>query len=172
MHKSAALLVASLLAIAAAGASAQPVWKWRDASGQVHISDVPPPSDVPDRNILQRASGAPAPLVVTPAAPPTASDAAPALAAATGVDSELQKKKARAEREKAEKDTADKAALDKKNAAVRADNCQRAQSQSKAIDSGMRMAHVNASGEREYLDDKQRAAERQRAQDIIAQNCQ
>jgi hypothetical protein len=167
MQKLALPLVACLLAIAATSASAQSVWKWRDASGQVHISDIPPPTDVPDKNILQRPSGA-------HSLPPQAAAALPAAApasAASGVDSDLQKKKAKADQEKAEKDAADKAALEKKTAAARADNCQRAQSQAKALDSGVRITRVNASGEREYLDDKQRAAEQQRTQEIIAQNC-
>jgi hypothetical protein len=164
MQKFALPLVACLFAIAATSASAASIWKWRDASGQVHISDVAPPSDVPDKNILQRPSGAPAPVGAQPAV-------AAASSAASGVDSELQKKKAKAEQEKAEKDAADKAALDKKTAAARADNCQRAQSQAKALDSGVRITHVNAKGEREYLDDKQRAAEQQHTQEIIAQNC-
>jgi hypothetical protein len=162
-------LAACLIAAVATSASAAAIWKWRDASGQVHISDVPPPSDVPDKNILQRPFGTSAPAAVPQAA---VSAAAPASqAAAGGVDSELQKKKAAADKEKAEKDAADKAALEKKNAAIRAENCQRAQTQAKALESGQRMARVNANGEREYLDDKQRASELQRSQDIIAQNC-
>jgi hypothetical protein len=177
MQKLVLPIVACLIAIAATGASAQSVWKWRDASGQVHISDAPPPANVPDKNILQRPSGAPAPAMApTPAgegstSAATASAGATASAAATGVDSELQKKKARADKEKAEKDAADKAALDKKNAAIRADNCQRAQGQVKAFESGVRIARTNANGEREFLDDKQRASELQRAQESAAQNC-
>src|SRR6516225_885622 len=121
MQKFALPLVACLFAIAATSASAAPVWKWRDASGQLHISDTPPPSDVPDKNILQRAAGGSAPIFAQPAVA--------AASATSGVDSELQKKKSKAEQEKAEKEAADKAALEKKNAAVRADNCQRAQTQ-------------------------------------------
>jgi len=162
-------VAACLIALVATGASAQSVWKWRDASGQVHISDAPPPTDVPDKNILKRPGSAPA-----PAAEAAPQAAASASAAASGVDSELQKRKAKAEKadkEKADKDAADKAALEKKNAAIKADNCQRAQTQAKALESGVRIARISASGEREYLDEKQRADELKRAQDSVAQNC-
>jgi len=164
MPKIALPLVACLLAIAATGASAQSFWKWRDASGQVHMSDTPPPATVPAKDILQRGGGNAPSLAPATAAP------APSAAAATG-DGDLQKKKARADQEKADKAAADKAALEQKNAAIRAENCQRAQNQAKAIDSGMRIARVNTKGEREYLDDNARAAEMKHTQDIIAQNC-
>jgi hypothetical protein len=162
MRTSTRLLAASLLAAACAGASAQTFWKWRDASGQMHVSDSAPPADVPDKNILVRPTGRPAP--VTTAAPAT-------VAAASGVDSDLQKKKSQADKDKADKAAADKAALDQKNAAIKAENCQRAQQQAQALQSGVRIARVDANGERSYLDDKQRADELRRSQDIIAQNC-
>ena len=170
MPKIALPLVACLLAVAAAGASAQSIWKWRDSSGQIHVSDTPPPATVPAKDILQRAAGAP-----PAAAPGTTPAPAPAAAVASGgapaVDADLQKKKAKADQEKADKAAADKAALDLKNAAIRADNCQRAQQQAKALDSGVRIARLDAKGEREYLDDAARASERKRAQDVISQNC-
>ena len=44
-----ALLLGSLVALPA---TAQ--WKWRDSRGQIHVSDIPPPREVPDRDVLQR----------------------------------------------------------------------------------------------------------------------
>jgi len=169
MPKTALPLVACLIAFVAVGASAQSsFWKWRDSTGQIHLSDTAPPAGIPAKDILQRpAGGAAAGGTAAPAAP------APAMAAAsgTGTDADLLKKKAKADQEKAEKDKADKAALDQKNAAIRADNCQRAQQAASAYNSGVRVARLNAKGEREYLDDNQRAAELKRMQDAIAQNC-
>jgi hypothetical protein len=46
-----ALLAGLALLLAAAPASAQ--YKWRDARGQIHISDLPPPREVPDKDVLQ-----------------------------------------------------------------------------------------------------------------------
>ena len=166
MSKTALPLAACLIAFVATGASAQSIWKWKDSSGQVHLSDTPPPANVPAKDILQRPVGAAAPApVAAPAATPAAS------AVANSVDAELQKKKAAADKEAADKAAADKAALDKKNAAIRADNCQRATQSAKVFESGVRVAKVGANGEREFMDDKTRAAELKRSQDAIAQNC-
>jgi hypothetical protein len=164
MPKIALPLVACLLAIAATGASAQSVWKWRDAAGQIHLSDTPPPNDTPAGNVLQRPNGGRMPV----AASASAVAAAPA---ASAPDTDLQKKKKQADREVAEKAAADKAALDQKNAEIRRDNCQRAQTQVSALQNGARVARLNAKGEREFLDDAARAAEIKRTQDIAAQNC-
>jgi hypothetical protein len=161
MRKPTSLITACLLAAACASASAQTYWKWRDAHGEMHLSDTAPPADVPDGNILQRPSGRPQPVTSAPAQ----------VAAASGVDSELLKKKTRAEKDKADKTAADKTALEQKNAAIKADNCQRAQVQAQALQSGARVARLDANGARTYLDDKQRAAELQRTQDIVTQNC-
>jgi len=163
MQKSALTLVACLLAVAATGAWAQSIWKWRDASGQIHVTDTPPPPTIAEKDILSRPSGS--------TAPATGAPAAVAPVAASGVDSDLEKKKAKADKDKAEKAAAEKAALDKKNAAIKADNCRRAQDQAKALESGVRVARLDANGERSFLDDNQRASELKRAQEIIAQNC-
>jgi hypothetical protein len=164
MQKIALPLVACLLAIAATGASAQSVWKWRDAGGQIHLSDTPPPSGTPAGNILQRPNGGRMPVALS------ASAAAPA-SGASAPDTDLQRKKKQADREVAEKATADKAALDQKNSEIRRDNCQRAQTQVSALQNGARVTRLNANGEREFLDDAQRAAELKRTQDIAAQSC-
>jgi hypothetical protein len=169
MQKTALSLAACLLAFAAAGAHAQALWKWRDASGQLHISDTAPPPGTPSKNILSAPPGGvtppPASLVPKPASAPadTAADAAN--------ESSLDKKKKAADKEKADKDKADRAALDARNATVRKDNCERAQSSLRALQSGQRMARVNDKGEREYLDDATRASETKFAQDAVASNC-
>jgi hypothetical protein len=58
-----------------------------------------------------------------------------------------------------------------KGPAVRADNCQRARQQLATLDSGQRIARIGADGERQILDDTQRAAETQRAREAIASQC-
>jgi hypothetical protein len=55
--------------------------------------------------------------------------------------------------------------------AQRAENCQRARTQVATLESGQRMARVNAKGEREVLDDKARAEELAQARDAAASNC-
>ena len=156
-----AALVGLALALPAAAQ-----WKWRDQRGQTQYSDLPPPRGVPESDILQRpsASGARRALVVT--APASAASAAP-LAAMRASDPELE-----ARRKKAEQDVADKKKAEEARLAVaRADNCARAREQLRTIDSGLRMARVNAKGEREVIDDAARAAEAERMRAMIASEC-
>ena len=68
-------------------------------------------------------------------------------------------------------DAAKKKDAEAKQAAQKADNCKRAQEAKATLDSGMRIARLNANGEREVLDDQARAVEMKRAQDIISADC-
>jgi len=167
MQKTALLFAACSLALAAASANAQPLWKWRDASGQLHVSDTAPPAGTPAKDIISTpaGSGSAAPALTMA----TASSAAAPAASAN--DTALDKKKKAADKEKADKEKADHAAVDAKNAAIRKDNCTRAQGNLAGIQNGMRLARVNDKGEREILDDAGRAEELKRTQDSIASNC-
>ena len=170
MQKTALPLAACLLAFAVAGAHAQTLWKWRDASGQMHISDTAPPPGTPAKNIISGppVGAAPQAAALTPAAAP-ASAAAPA--AAPAASSALDKKKAAADQAKADQAKADRAAAEAKTAAMRKDNCARGQAALTELQSGLRMARLNDKGEREVLDDTSRAAEMKHTQDVIASNC-
>ena len=181
MQKIALSFAACLMALAATGAHAQNLWKWRDASGQLHITDKAPPAGTPAKNILSAPPGAApaaAPLL-TPlgsgpapgAAPAPAAATDPAAAASTAGETALDKKKKAADKERADKDKTDRAAVDAKNAAIRKDNCARAQAALPGLQNGARIARINDKGEREVLDDTGRAAEIKRTQDVIASNC-
>ena len=163
MQKTALSFVACLLALAAAGAQASSLWKWRDASGQLHISDTAPPAGTPATSIISTPSGSAAPAA-SPAPAASAPAAPPALSA-------LDKKKKAAEQEKADKEKAERDATDAQNAAIRKDNCSRAQSALANLQSGQRIATVNGKGEREIMDDSARAAETKHAQEVVAANC-
>jgi len=145
-------------------------WKWKDKSGRVQYSDLPPPPTVSDADILQRPNGASlrkaAPAFAAEGAGSAAASTAP-TAAASGVDPELEAKR----RKSSEEDAAKKRAEEEKQKAARAENCQRAKNQLRALEDGMRMARVNAKGEREILDDKGRAEEAKRARDVMASEC-
>ena len=157
-----------LLGLAVAGAHAQSLWKWRDASGQMHISDTAPPVGTPAKNIISGPPGGVAPppsLSAASAASPPAS--APASAAASALD----KKKKAADQEKADKQNAERAAAEAQNAAIRKENCSRAQSSLAGLQSGQRIGRVNDKGEREILDDAARASETKRAQEMVTANC-
>jgi hypothetical protein len=155
---------------------AEAQWKWKDKSGRVQYSDLPPPPNVSDSEILQRPSGAAARKA--PAFAPNSAQAAAAAMAASaasapdggapkGIDSELEAKRRKA----ADEEAAKRRAEEEKQRAARAENCQRAKANLRALDDGMRMARVNEKGEREILDDKARAEEAKRTRDVIASDC-
>jgi hypothetical protein len=158
-----ALLAASLLAF-----PAQAQWKWKDKGGHVQYSDLPPPPGTADQDILMRPSARR--TVATPAASASAASAvaAAAPAASRPVDPELE-----AKRKKAEADAAAKAKAEQERvAAAKAENCTRAKSQLGTLESGMRIVRANATtGEREYLDDQQRADEAKRVKEVVASDC-
>jgi hypothetical protein len=158
-------LVAATLALSLAQPAAAQ-WKWRDATGRVTASDMPPPRDVPEKDIIQRPGSARA-YVAPPAAASAASAAAAAPRASAPVDKELEARRKAAEQQAQAKAKADEARI----AAQRADNCARARSYLQTLDSGMRIARTNDKGEREFLDDQARAAEARRARDTIASDC-
>lgn len=163
----AACLVPVMALLLALPAQAQ--WKWRDATGRVTASDMPPPREVPEKDILQRPSGvrAPANPPAAVAAAASAASAASAALPAKPADKELEARKKAADQQAQAKAKAE----EQRVAAVRADNCQRARSHLSTLESGQRMARVNEKGEREVIDDRTRAAEMQRAREIIASDC-
>jgi hypothetical protein len=166
LHRRLACLGLATLAFLLIASPAEAQWKWRDSRGQIHISDIPPPRDVADKDVLQRPEVAvrrPAPAPA-PAASAAVAGTAPAKAA---VDPELEERRKRAEQEQAARSEADR----QKAAAVRKDNCQRAREQLATLDSGQRIARIKADGEREILDDDARAREAKRARDVMATEC-
>ena len=51
------------------------------------------------------------------------------------------------------------------------ENCARAKEYARTVESGQRLTRTNEKGEREFLDDTQRAREAARARQIIASDC-
>lgn len=171
-----AVLAAGLL-LAWASTPALAQWKWRDKAGQLHVSDRPPPPDIPEASILgrppgattSRAAPAAAPAQTTAPAADAASVAPPATApsAPVGVDPALEAKRKAAEQEKAARDQAEKQRV----AAAKAENCQRARAALQSFESGQRIARTNAQGEREFMDDATRQREADRARQAVASDC-
>ncbi len=171
------VLLSAALAIALhSPAAAQ--YKWKDSRGQVVVSDLPPPNDVPERDILSRpkgARGAAKPGLVTDHAQRPASRAAsaPGAASASGatasapVDPELEARRKRAESDARQRQQVESS----RQAAQRAENCRRAQRALATLASGERLSRINERGERVVLDDAARAAEADEARQIAAENC-
>jgi hypothetical protein len=137
-------------------------FKWRDENGRIVYSDMPPPTSVaPDAVLQAPGQRAPSPKAATgqaagtAAATGTAASAAASPAAAASVaDRELEFRKRRLEKAEAERKAAGDAAKAKQVAAA----CEDARSELRALESGVRMSRVNERGEREVIDEDQRAA--------------
>jgi hypothetical protein len=128
---------------------------------------------VPLKDIVSRpdaSSRRSAPVVA--AAPDVAPDAAAAASAPVRVDNELEARKKKQQADKAaaadERKQADKARMD----GLKAENCKRAKAQLAMLESGVRVTRPNEKGEREFLDDKARAEETNRARSAVDDTCQ
>ncbi len=145
-------------------------WQWVDGTGRKVFSDTPPPSTVPEKNILKR-PGLRAPAVAAATSPTqteaTASTRTGAAPKLSGRDEQLEARKKQAE----EAEQAKKRAAEERQAKARAANCDRAKRAKTTLDSGIRIATTNAKGEREILDDSGRAAETKRLDDLIRSEC-
>ncbi len=144
-------------------------WQWIDKDGRKVFSDRSPPADIPDRNIIKQPFAGKA-RPVEPAEATAAAETPKPVASApkvSGKDKELQDKKKLADAAEAEK----KKAQEEEYAKMRAENCERATRSKASFDSGVRITTTNVKGEREILDDTQRAAETRRLEKIIASDC-
>jgi len=161
-----ALLAASLLAL-----PAEAQWKWKDKGGHVQYSDLPPPAGTADQDILMRPNVR---RSATPVAAPASAASAVSVAAAASalaprtVDPELE-----AKRKKAEEEASAKAKVEQeKIAKERAENCTRAKRQLDTLESGIRLIQANPkTGEREFLDDKQKADRIKSTKEVMANDC-
>jgi len=161
---------AAVLVLVSLPAEAQ--WKWKDKGGRIQYSDLPPPVGTPEQDILSkptapRRTGAAAPIAASAASAASAPATVTAGAPAPKVDPEFEAKRKRAEGEV----TARNKAEEDRIAAAKADNCSRARAQLRTFESGIRVTRTNEKGEREFLDDKQRAEETKHAKDVIAADC-
>lgn len=154
------LALAMLLVMAALPAQAQ--WKWRDKNGQITASDLPPPRDIADKDVLQRPD-----LTVRRAATAPAAASAAASAPRPAGDPQLDARKRASDQEQQARLQADEERLKLQ----RAENCRSARGHAAALESGQRIARTNDKGEREVLDDKGRADEMRRAREVIASDC-
>jgi hypothetical protein len=165
-----ASLAALALLAAAQVTPALAQYKWRDAAGNTHYSDTPPPPGTPAKDILSQPRAATeraAKMAATQAASTASEASAPAAPSVKASDPELE---ARKRKEKEQQDAKRKADEDKL-AKERQDNCQRSRNYMRSLEDGMRIARTNDKGEREVLDDQQRAQEIERTKQGIASNC-
>ena len=143
-------------------------WQWVDKDGRKVFSDQAPPADIAPNRILKSPAGrTPAAQADAPVAVPTSTSPAAGLPKPTGKDPVLEEKRKQAEAAEAAK----KKAEEEKMASLQAENCTRARASKAGLASGVRIARTNAKGEKEFLDDNQRASELRLAEQIIARDC-
>lgn len=162
------LSAALLLSLLTTSLPAWAQYKWKDSRGQVHASDLPPPRDIPDKDVLQRPGSGkrPTPSPTAPGVLPGPAASAPALVKAP-VDPELEARRKRADEGNRQRARADEDRL----AAQRSENCQRARQQLAMVDSGQRLLRYNERGEPVAVDDAGRAEDAQAARRVMASDC-
>lgn len=142
-------------------------WQWIDKAGRKVFSDRPPSVDVPEKNILKQPGMAPLAAEVPASNAPAAATPPASAPKGTGEDKELAEKKKQA----ADAETAKRRQEEERVARTQADNCNRARQAKAGLDAGVRLSRLNEKGEREFLDETDRATEAQRLQGIIDENC-
>ena len=147
-------------------------WAWRDSTGRTVYSDQPPPASVKPSQVLRQPStqsfGTPA-ADNTPA-PETKGDGKDAPKTSgpkTLAEREMESRKRSQEAAENEKKQAEEQARTEQVAA----ECQRMRGYLRSLEDGQRIARTDAQGNREFLDDAQRASEVRRVRDGISRNC-
>jgi hypothetical protein len=146
------VLVSSFL-VAAAAAAQQ--YKWVDQDGKVRYGDVPPPGASATR------------------LKPPAQGSAPTPAAAAKKDAEkgLTPEQAFRKRQEEAQKGRETQAKAEQDAAVKRENCERAQTALRTLESGQRISRTDATGERAFLDEQQIAQETAKARQSVQQWC-
>lgn len=157
------LLAACTLLLGSTMAHAQ--YSWIDPNGVRQFSDRPPPPSTPPHKILKAPGrAAPAPQSTLEATPPAAAVPAPAKGPKTLADREAEyRERSRAREEQDKKDAAE--AQRRRDLA---EHCQAARDSRAQLQSGMRIAKVDAKGERSFMTDNERAAQLARADKALA----
>ena len=149
-----AVLAAALVALPA-GAQ---LYKWTDANGRVQYSDKPPPAGARGQTVQGNNIST---------VPGTSGGGAAASAPKTTADREQEFRKRQAEQEEAQK----KAMKTAEEQRAKQANCQAAQRQLTALQSGQRMAAFDEKGERRFLEDAEIQQAIQRTQGDVARLC-
>jgi hypothetical protein len=178
-------LLPLLLAVLAAAPPALAQYKWRDENGRMVYSDLPPPASVAPSAVLRApARPAPAPAAggsgasakdaapaatgaVAPAAPAAAANPAAAAPSPSIADREMAFRKRRLEQEDAARKSADAEARSARVSAA----CDAARADARVMESGVRVGTVNERGERDILDDAQRATRLEAARRVLREAC-
>lgn len=153
-------------------------WAWKDGNGRLVYSDRPPPSDIKAGSIVRQPStqalANPAPAIgpLDEAGKPTDAKNSDTKTPApnspkTIAEREMEFRKRQQERVDSDK----KAAEEQTKSAAKTAECERARGYMRGLEDGVRLQRTDAAGNREFLDDAQRAAEVERTRKIIQSTC-
>lgn len=146
--KSLAALVGLVVACTVAPAAAQ-AYKWKDANGKVHFSDEPPPDRKADK------------VTIKPQMPEDPAAAARSRDWRTQLEESGVRRQQQQNREMAEQ----------RNKQVAESRCISAQRNLDGIKRSGAVYRMNKEGQREYLEDKERAAAQKAAEERVEREC-
>ena len=173
-----ATIMVAIVLVGFASTPSEAQWAWKDGGGRLVYSDRPPPSDIKSSNIVRQPNTR-VPANPAPASGPLDDSGKPSDAKSsdtkdptpgapkTIAEREMEFRKRQQERADSEK----KAAEEQTKNATKTAECDRARGYLKSLDDGVRITRTDASGNREFLDDAQRAAEADRTRKIIQSTC-
>lgn len=152
--------VLMLAVLAFAGMAHAQQYRWVDKNGKVQYGDVPP-------------GGVKATPMKAPAGPPAAPPAAASKDAAKDDKKAppLSPEEAFRKRQEDQKKAADKASKSQQETESAKRACENARSQLRDLEAGIRIGRTNDKGEREFIDDAQRAVETENARKSVAEWC-
>lgn len=154
-------LIFAMSLVFAAGAAAQ-AYRWVDQDGKVRYGDTPPPGVKATPLKLPQGGGA--------SVAPAAGDAAAKGAAKGPLTPAEQEKEFRKRQADAQKSAA-KADQEQKDAQARIDNCNRAQTALRTLESGQRVMITDKQGERYYLNEEEIARQTAVARQQVSESC-
>lgn len=157
-------LKAALVGLLLSAGAVQAQYQWRDANGQLIVSDQPPPASVKPSQII-KAVPMPAPSAA-PASDPKASKATPP-GPQSAADKDLAFRKRQQEKAEAEKSSAEKQAA----AAQKAKYCEQLGERLQTLESGIRIQQVNKNGEAAAMEGGQREQATSEARRDYRTNC-
>ncbi|MEO8330947.1 MAG: DUF4124 domain-containing protein [Gallionella sp.] len=135
--------------------------KWVDENNRVHYSDQPPPGGDKSKKIRSASDS----KVSGDASSGTESNKSGEPKSIAEREAELKKK------QKEKQEAAGKSAQEKANKEANKENCTNAQSNLKALQSGVRMMEIDAKGERVYLGDEERQRRITKTEKDVSQLC-
>jgi Skp family chaperone for outer membrane proteins len=161
------LLVLMALGAASMQSHAE-IYKWKDKDGKTRYSDTPPPSNIKQEAIGSKKAVQPtgqAPLAPVESAQETPVKLKDNVPPPNTEDAAAQKRQRDAEMDKKNKQEKELEAKRK------AENCSGAKANLETYTQGGRVYKMNERGEREYMDEKDFKAGKEKAQQEISENC-